>query len=217
MREIIIVGYQSYDFAGSLIVGEVKYFDFHCDLSCFDALILTSKNALYALLKNAEKYPTMQEWVNLPSYVIGEGSAKAVLENGGNVKYIAKTSIGSEFAKELIPCLCDKNVFFPHAKRIVSNLDEILLSHHIKLTSQVAYEVLPKEEVFLAPKEGSILLFTSPSAYRFFIQKYPWKDSYTAVALGKTTLECFSSEIDCMLSPFQNIQKAFQYLQNLNL
>ncbi|WP_083986157.1 uroporphyrinogen-III synthase [Helicobacter enhydrae] len=89
-REVIIVGYQAYDFAPSLVVGQIRIYDFCLDFSRFDSLIFTSKNAVLALEKNAKKYPQMDVWRQLPSYVIGRGTQKEVLACGGRVEYIAQ-------------------------------------------------------------------------------------------------------------------------------
>lgn len=214
MREVIIVGYQAYDFAKSLVVGEIVYEDFCLDLSDFDSLIFTSKNAILSLEYNAKKYPQMQSWKQIPSYVIGKGSAKVLQDLGGNLAHISTNAHGKEFAKELILCLDKKKKYaYFRACEIVSNLDKELRSADFHIDSIISYKTIPSSIYQEIPPKGSVLLFTSPSAYRFFLEKYSWDDSYRAIALGKTTYNAFHSEIQAEISPIQEIYKAVLSLQ----
>ncbi|WP_027327526.1 uroporphyrinogen-III synthase [Helicobacter pametensis] len=212
--EIIVVGYQSYEFAQSLIVGEIEFLEYRLDLSLFDALIFTSKNALRSLVWNANKYEEMQSWQEIPSFVIGEGSAQAVRDFGGIVCYVSKKSHGASFAREIIPLLDQKKVLYLRAWNIVSHLDLILQQAGINLVSQITYKSKCKTHlVCQAPKKDSVLLFTSPSAYRYFKESFGWDESYLAVALGKTTYASFEDQIQRLLSPFQDIKRSIEFLR----
>lgn len=213
MREIFIVGYQNYDFAKSLVVGEIEFLDCKIDLGVFDCLIFTSKNAIKALVWLAQKYPQMQCWKELPSFVIGEGSAKEVLKQGGKIEWIASDFHSETFIQELLPRLKDKNSLYLRAKEIVSQLDQKLQAQGIKLSSKIVYQSKIKNLNANKPPKDSILLFTSPSAYRFFMQNFGWDESYLAVALGKTTFSSFDVKIQKILSPLQGIKASIEYLK----
>lgn len=215
-KEVVVVGYQTYSFAKCLVVGEIEFLDFEFDLSRVDCLIFTSKNAIKALAYNAQKKAHMQKWTSIPSYAIGQGSAKVLQDLGGRVEYISPSSHGVEFANELSEKLEGKNCLYLRAQEIVSNLDQKLQESAIHLTSIIAYKskcvsFLSKEN---APKNHSILLFTSPSAYRFFCNLFEWKDTYVAAALGRTTLNVFDQNVQKILSPFQDIQKSVTFLES---
>ena len=214
MAKVIVVGYQNYDFAKSLVVGKIIHEDFCLDLKDFDGLLFTSKNAIFSLQNNAIKHPQMQLWKKIPSYVIGRGSAKTLEDLGGNLAYISSNAHGKEFANELSLLLDHgkKYVYF-RAFEIVSNLDKDLESKGFCIHSIPSYRSIDSDIVQEIPPKGSILLFTSPSAYRFFTQKYPWDESYTAIALGKTTFHAFQSGIQAEVSPTQEIYKATLFLQ----
>lgn len=216
MREIIVVGYQSYDFAKSLVVGEIIYEDFSLDLEEFSSLIFTSKNAILSLESNAKKYPKMQEWKSKPSYVIGKGSAKVLQTLGGNLAYISTNSHGKEFASFLQTTLNPKESFlYLRAKNIVSNLDEILKNAGFSIHSQIAYQSQALSLTHAQkPPSKSVLLFTSPSAYEFFLQNFQWDESYLAIALGKTTYERFAQGICKEISPLQDIKESIKLLQS---
>lgn len=216
MREVIVVGYQTYDFAKSLVVGEIVYEDFSLDLSDFDFLIFTSKNAILSLEYNTKKYPQMQSWKQIPSYVIGKGSAKVLEDLGGTLASLSPDAHGKEFASFLQNTLSPKSsLLYLRAKNIISNLDVILKERGLNLFSQIAYYSqslpLPQEQ---KPNKDAVLLFTSPSSYRFFLQNFSWQEDYLAIALGKTTFECFDSKISKEISPIQDIKESAKLLQS---
>lgn len=216
MREIIVVGYQNYSFAKSLVVGEIIYEDFCLDLREFEALIFTSKNAILSLEENAKKHPQMREWKQKPSYVIGKGSAKVLQNLGGNLAYISPNSHGKEFATLLQHTLSPQtSLLYLRAKNIISNLDETLKNAGFSIHSQIAYHSSPLSlKNSKKPPKDSILLFTSPSAYAYFLQNFQWDSSYLAVGIGKSTFENFESGIKKEISPIQEIEKSIKLLQS---
>lgn len=216
MSEIIIVGYQDYDFAKSLVVGEIVYEDFCLDLREFNSLIFTSKNAILSLMHNAQKYPEMQIWKTIPSYVIGKSTAKTLQDLGGTLAYISPHSYGEEFANFLSSKLSpSSSILYLRAKTTASSLDELLRDRGFKLDSQIAYHSRAKKLASIhKPPKNAILLFTSPSAYRFFLQNFEWDESYTAIALGKTTFQSFDLNISKRISPIQDIKKSIKLLQS---
>lgn len=216
MREIIVVGYQNYDFAKSLVVGEIIYKDFYLDLQDFTSLIFTSKNAIHSLQHNAFKYPQMQSWKKIPSYVIGKGSARVLQEFGGNLGAISPNFHGEEFVAFLKNLLnFDESLLYLRAENIVSNLDEKLIQSGFSLTSQIAYRSSP---LTLSPSQrpsyGSVLLFTSPSAYKYFLNNFQWDKSYLAIALGQSTYKSFLQGINKEVSPTQDIAESIKLLCN---
>lgn len=215
MREIIIVGYQNYDFAKSLIVGEIVYEDFCLDLNSFGLLLFTSKNAILSLEQNSLKYPQMQIWKQIPSYVIGKSSAKTLQELGGSLACISPNAHGREFASFLESTLNPKiPILYLRAMNIVSSLDERLRKKGFDIYSQIAYRSkMLNLSSSSKPKKDSILLFTSPSAYRFFLQNFEWDLSYTAIALGRTTFESFEKNIKAEISTTQEICQTYLALQ----
>lgn len=215
MAEVYIIGYQHYSFAQSLVVGEIVPQEFCLDLNECEGLIFTSKNAIYSLESNAKTHSQMQIWKAKPSYSIGKATSKTLLELGGNLAYTSNSAHGDEFAKELSEVLTQgKKYFYFRAKEIVSNLDSKLSERGFDITPIIAYKskAIPLQNKLKPPKH-STLLFTSPSAYKYFLQSFEWDESYKAVALGKTTYESFDSEILKEISPIQDIRESVKLLQ----
>lgn len=161
---------------------EILYLPFCVDITPFDALVLTSRNSVKALVKNGV------QWRDKPCYAIGEGTANAIQEAGGDVVFTCNASYGDIFAHELIPLLSHKNVFFPRAKEVVSPLYDILHQAGIAITQQVVYEnvckTYPPQD---APLKEAILIFTSPSTVHCFQKNFDWDESYKVIAIGKKT------------------------------
>lgn len=215
MREIFIVGYQDYSFAKSLIVGEIEFLDREIPLEGLDALIFTSKNAIRALAFLAEKYPSMRTWKQIPSLLIGASSAQELTSYGGKVEWVSSDFHSHAFIEGLIPRLQGRYALYLRAREIASRLDHHLRSQGIKIASEIIYQSKPKAITQPPPPKDSVLLFTSPSTYRYFVQSFGWDDSYLAIALGKTTLASLDDGIQKMLSPMQGIQESILHLQEV--
>lgn len=178
----------------NLKVCQIEFFKFNVDLGEFEALIITSKNAIKAILNNKIKLN-----LDLDVFAIGEASAKACKEAGFKNIYIAKNSHGIEFAQEILPLLKDKKTLFIKAKETVSDIAGKL--NDINLTSIIGYENRYLNlEPNLAPPPHSTLIFTSPSNVKGFIKNFGWDKSYKAVSIGNATYEA--------LKPYSNSKKS---------
>lgn len=216
MRDIVLVGSKIEADVQSLVVNEIELLPFSINLKNIDALIFTSKYAIASLDNNAKRLNDYS-WKNIPSFVIGQGSANYLFDLGGKIEYIGKDSYGDGFANEIIPLLKNRNPLYIHAKKIVSHINEKLLNHKIKLNEIIAYEnKIKKLDISLAPKPNSILIFTAPSHYKSFLSNFKWDGSYIAIAIGMTTFGVFDSGIDAFVSPKQNIQDCIDFAKDLN-
>lgn len=198
-----------YEEVNNLPLIEINFLDVQIDLSKYEALIFSSKNALKALAK------TNTSWQELPSYCIGEGTAKEVKKLGGKVEYVAKKSYGDEFAQEIGELLEGKRVLFLRAKKVLSHLEEILISLHVKLDSQIVYETVCKNVTQEAPKKGAIVIFTSPSTIECFFKHFSWDSSYKAVCIGNVTAKFLPSSIKAYISEQQSIQECIKLARTL--
>ena len=94
--------------------------DIELDLTPYDALIFSSKNAVKAIEK------INKVWRKIPSYAIGEPTAKSITKLNGNLVFTSNSSYGDDFAQEIYPKLKGKKVLFLRAKKVLSNLENIL-------------------------------------------------------------------------------------------
>ena len=73
----------------------IEYIPQDINLNVYDALIFTSKNAIYSI----NSFNT--SWKNIPSYAIAKKTKKVIEEEGGIVEFVGNTGHGDEFALEL--------------------------------------------------------------------------------------------------------------------
>lgn len=216
MRDIILIGSKKEPNVESLIVSEIELLPFPMNLKNIDALIFTSRYAITSIASNAKRLNDYS-WQEIPSFVIGQGSANYLLEMGGKVEYVGQDSHGDGFANEIIPLLKNRHPLYIHAKKIVSHINEKLLHHKIKLSEVVAYEnKVKKLDARFAPKPNSILIFTAPSHYKAFLSNFKWDGSYIAIAIGMTTFGVFDASVNAFVSPKQSIQACINFAKELN-
>ena len=125
MAKIYLLSNQKYKDVENLEVFKIEYLKVDIDLSKYDALIFTSKNAIYSL-NSFDK-----SWKNIPSFAIAPKTAQIIEEEGANLAFTGTSSHGNEFAKELIPLLKNKKALYIKAFKTVSNLVELLKESHI--------------------------------------------------------------------------------------
>ncbi len=192
---IYVLSDKKVKWAKNLPVIEIEYIKKDIDFSKYDALILTSKNAIYSL----DSYN--KEWKTKPLYIIAPQTAKVAGDLGGKIKFVGKEKHGNEFAVELIPLLKNKKVLYVRGSKVVSDLVTILNSSNVICKEEIAYKnrcVNFKKKIKLPKK--SIIIFSSPSTVECFLKNALWDESYQAVSIGHTTKKYFPSYITPVLS-----------------
>ncbi|QOG11388.1 uroporphyrinogen-III synthase [Arcobacter sp. FWKO B] len=179
-----------YEGVENLPLLDINFFDIGIDLSDADALVFTSKNSVKALEKSKIN------WKQIPSYCISEPTATYLKSLNANLAYTGTNGHGNEFAKQLIDLLKEKKVVYFRAKEVVSNLESILKTNNIDLTSIIAYETTCKKTNYIKIEKNSTIIFTSPSAINCFFENFNWDDSFKAICIGKTTASYLPKNIN---------------------
>jgi uroporphyrinogen-III synthase len=210
MLEIYLLNDTKYEGVKNIGVFEIKYLKPKFTLKNYDAIVFTSKNAVFGIER------VYKEWKNLNAYSIGTGTSKTIREFGGNVIYEAKSSYGDEFAGEISQKLVGKSVLFARAKVVSSDVGGILSSYGVHVEELVVYENVCKPcEKFTAPKSG-IFIFTSPSSVKCFLKCVEWREDFTAVAIGKKTALAFGPDIKPLISPKPSIGECVEFAKRLS-
>lgn len=200
MAKIYLLSNQKYSDVENLEVFHIEYIKSNPNLSNYDALIFTSKNAVYSLDSFNEN------WKELDSYVIAPKTSQIIEKLGGKVVFTGITSHGNEFAQELIELLKNKKVLYVKALKTVSNLVEILKENKILVDELVAYKTSCKKSN-ISLENNSVFIFTSPSSVECFFKQYQWKDNYKAIVIGKTTAKFLPKEVDYIISSETSIDE----------
>ena len=200
MAKIYLLSNQNYLGVENIEVFQIEYLKSEIDLSKYDALIFTSKNAVYSL--NSFN----KNWKKIPSFVIAPKTAQIIEELGGQIAFTGITSHGNEFAFELIELLKNKKVLYIKALKTVSNLVEILKENNVLVDELVTYQTSCKKSNIIL-ESNSIFIFTSPSSVECFFKQYTWNDSFKAVVIGKTTVLYLPKNVDYIISSETSIEE----------
>ena len=202
MSKIYLLNEQKFDGVENLEVFEIEYLKFDLDLEKYDALVFTSKNAIFSLEENGIN------WKSTPSYVIAPKTADIAKKFGANIAFIGFSGHGNDFANELIPYLKNKKTLYIRALKTVSNLTNILKENGIDIDEIISYKTsCNKQEEKKALDKNSTIIFTSPSSVECFFKKYSWEDSFKAIAIGKTTALYLPKNIKCEISSLTSVEE----------
>lgn len=210
MAKIYLLNNLEYDGVENLEVFYIEYIKSQIDLKKYDALIFTSKNAIYSIDSFNE------DWTNIPAYAIAPKTAEIISNYNGNLVFTGITSHGDDFAKELIPLLKDKKVLYIKALKTVSSLVDILKDENIDIDELITYKTSCKKSDEILEK-NSTFIFTSPSSVKCFFKNYSWDDSYKAIVIGRTTSKYLPSNINYHISSKTSIEECIKLAQELHI
>ncbi len=209
MSKIYLLNNSKFNGAENLEVFRIEYIQNDISLKNYDALIFTSKNAVYSL--NSFN----KDWKEISSYAIAPQTAKIIEEEGGKVEFIGTSGHANEFANELIKDLKNKKVLYVRALKVVSNLSKILKKKGIEVDEIITYKTVCNNDLDRKLEEGSKIIFTSPSSVKCFFKNYSWNDSFMAIAIGQTTANYLPKSINFKISSETSIEECIKLAQNL--
>lgn len=111
MAKIYLLNNQKFPEVENLEVFKVQSLKIDIDLKPYNALIFTSKSAIFALEDNK------LDWKNIPSYLIAPATSKVAELLGVNIVFTGSSGHGNDFAQELIPHLKNKKTLYVRAKK----------------------------------------------------------------------------------------------------
>lgn len=187
---IYVLNDKKVKWAKNIPVIKIETLKIDIDFSKYDAVIFTSKNAIYSL----NSYT--QEWKKKSLYIIAPQTAKVASDLGGKIKFVSKEKHGDKFAQELIPILKNKKVLYIRGSKIVSNLVDMLNTNGVVCDEAIVYQtVCVKFQKKIKLPKKSVIIFSSPSTIECFLKNADWDDSYKAISIGHTTKNYFPTYI----------------------
>ena len=161
---------------------EFNIYDVKLDISNYDYLMFTSKQAVVSADRLNPK------WKDTPTLAIGKATAKQIESLGGVVAYYPKEFYGEVLGKDIVKKFSDKKILYIRPKEISFDSKAFLSKEGIILDEVVVYETgCISYDISASPKDGAIIIFTSPSTIHCFFKNFDWKDSYTAIVIGEAT------------------------------
>ena len=147
-------------------------------LASFDWLLLTSQNAVRALLDRANSLGLSLAATaeSLEIAAVGPATAGVAAKAGLRMAHVASKHRGTALAEELGVTLAGKHVFLPRSDRANPDLPEALRRTGARVTEVVAYRTLALPETnsaasCLEDSQPHAILFFSPSAVRSFLEQ----------------------------------------------
>lgn len=208
MGKIYLLNNQKFDNVENLEVFGIDYIRSEINLDLYEALVFTSKNAIYSI----DSFN--KNWKKIPSYVIAPKTAEILKAYNGNLAFTGVNAHGNEFAAELIPLLRNKKVLYIKASKTVSNLTGILKENNITLDELIAYKTSCKIVNTILEK-NSVFIFTSPSSVECFFKQYKWDDSYKAIVIGRTTANYLPIEVEFSISSETSVEECVKIARQL--
>ena len=204
-KNIYILSDKKIDGAINLPVFKINFIEQNIEFDNYDALVFTSKNALYSL-----EYHN-QNWQTIPAYAIAPMTADIIKQYNGNLVFTGVSNHGDQFALEIQPKLQNKKVLYLRGSKVVSNLIDIL-----QCDDKIVYEsVCKKNNQNLKPPINSIIIFSSPSTIKCFLENYTWDKSYQAISIGNTTAKYFPKYITPIISDTTSLKSCVKKAQEL--
>ena len=159
-------------------------YDVDLKVAPYDYLMFTSKQAVVS----AESLNP--QWKTIPALAIGKATAKQIEKLGGTVAYHPKSFYGASLGQDIIEKFSDKKILYIRPKEVSFDSKTFLAKAGITLDEVIIYEThCITYKLFDRPKEGAIIIFTSPSTIHCFLKNFEWEESYTAIVIGEATKE----------------------------
>ncbi len=203
--EIYILSDKKIKHVSNLPTFQVNFLPTQVDISKYDALIFTSKNGVFSL-DSFNDY-----WKEIPSFAISYKTAQCIEKSGGKLEYTGQNGHGNKFAQELIPLLKDKKVLYIKPKEVISELTDILKKNDIICDELITYETVCKTYgKDNKPPKNSIIVLSSPSTLKCFLETFGWDESYLAIAIGKTTSKFIPVYINYKISKHTSLESCIK-------
>jgi len=152
------------------------------DFSEVEILMFTSKQAVVSANEIDES------WKNYPCIAIGDATKKKIESLGGTVIFAPKEFYAKSLTDEIKERFSDKKILYLRPKEVSFDSKSYVAECGIELKEQILYETACVEyEDSQKPKQGAVIIFTSPSTIKCFFKNFDWDDSYTAVLIGEAT------------------------------
>ncbi|WP_456434022.1 uroporphyrinogen-III synthase [Nitratifractor sp.] len=149
-----------------------------------DTLMFTSKQAV----RSAEAIDP--GWKRLPALAIGPATENEIRRLGGEVLYRPERFYGHALAEDMVRFFHTRRILYLRPATVSFDSRGFLRRHGIELHEQIIYRTACREyPPLVAPEPGAIVVFTSPSTIRCFLENFPWRQDYTAVVIGEATRE----------------------------
>ena len=167
----------------------------------YDYLIITSKQSCEALKQYAQK-----EYINIPALCVSTQSANSYEALGGKVLDVG-SGYGDSLTSKIKEFEKDTKWLYLRAQEVASDfvdackIDGYCIDESIVYSSECSKEIIDADV-----KDGSILIFTSPSSLNCFLKKHTIFKESKVIVIGETTAKALPENIDYFVSQKTTIE-----------
>ncbi len=170
----------------------VRYLRPDIDFSVYDAIVITSKEAVDAL--NA----TGTDWKRLPVLCVASKTAEKVRDAGGEILEVG-SGYGDDIARIIFEHYPQKRWLYAKPVQTASDFAERLRHDGVKIDDCTVYETQCNSNVKVTIKDKAVLAFTSPSAVECFLARFSFKAKHRVCVIGKTTLQALPDNLKAQM------------------
>ena len=169
------------------------------DFENYDAIVLTSKQAVTALDNISPK------WKSIPALSIASKTEEMVKSAGGTL-----LDRGNGYGDTLDDIIATKYAtlrwLYPRPKVVASNFKDRVKARGITMDDVIVYETSCNDNCSETKlPEDAILIFTSPFTIECFTKFYKFKETYQVIAIGKTTASALAKTVNYTMPNTPNV------------
>jgi uroporphyrinogen-III synthase len=182
-----------------------KFLNIEISLEKYDAIIFTYRNGVLALNS------VFTDWKKYQIFTIGNSTAESVKKLGGEALFVCDDGYAKSLADKLIKNYANLRFLYPRARTVAFDLAQTLHKNGIMIDEIVVYETQCNEAKMDPPEDNSVIIFSSPSTIECFFKRFGWRQSYKAIAIGKTTANCMPKDIVFDIAPQRSLDSAVEF------
>jgi len=181
----------------------------YLDLSDFDTLLLTSKQAVYFLDE------INSQWRDKKILAVGKQTARVCKELGAKDIYNPKEFYAESLANDILNRFKDAKILYVRPRVVSFDSKAFLSNAGINIKEAILYETTCIQYENKILDEHAVIIFTSPSTIECFFKSFKWKGSYTAVVIGKSTLTKLPKHVNAFVAEEPTIASCIETAQKL--
>ncbi|MEA1918663.1 MAG: uroporphyrinogen-III synthase [Campylobacterota bacterium] len=189
----------------------IEFLHVSLELSQYDALVITSKQALFAL----EKYNP--RWKNIPIIAISKPTADKAQSMGAKLLHVGE-GYGKDLCKIIQAHFSHLKLCYARAETIVTDFASQLREEGVAIDDPIVYKTTCNDD--LAPlkiEDNAVLIFTSPSSIKCFLKQNSFKESNTIVVIGTTTQKALPLHVKSLIAMKPTVEECIKRAQSLSL
>jgi uroporphyrinogen-III synthase len=170
------------------------------DYSKYDAIVLTSKQAVIALEQ------INHDWVKLPVLSVAAFTENQAREAGAEVLEHGD-GYGSSLAEIIINNYPKLRWLYPRPEVVASDFAQKVEAAGVVIEGVVVYETSCNAQVAsMHFEEDAIFIFTSPMTIECFLKHHLIKNTQSIIAIGKTTAAALPKEVAFLMPEETSVQ-----------